>query len=237
MTSVILLNSFVDETQNENKFVYNSNNDQQVYNLLRLTIKDSVERLIDTRLPIHLLKCGCLLQRYPEDVCMCYARYEIIGMFEDKKSFACGKHLKMVLKTFLFPGLTIIYQGKYRCEINTPLPYYYPSKISFINNINQYITNRALKVPSFDVLDVFSKLISVQNSLLNPPLNYVYLTNKKYNDDEICSICHETMINTDSGILKGCLHQFHVHCMQKLINFNKKNCPLCRQDIVFENIT
>jgi hypothetical protein len=237
MTSVVLLNSFVDETQNDNTFVYDSNNDQQVYDLLRLTIKDSIDKSIKTRLPIHLLKCGCSLQTYPEDVCLCYALYEIVGMFEDKKKFACGKHLKMVLKTFVFPGLTIIYQGKYRCEINAPLPYYYPSKIIFINNINQYITKRALKVPSFDMLDVFSKLISVQNSLLNPPRNYVYLTSKKYNDDEICSICHETMINTDSGTLKGCLHQFHVHCMQKLMMLNLNKCPLCRQDIIVENIT
>ena len=56
----------------------------------------------------------------------------------------------------------------------------------------------------------------------------------------MCVICHESYDeNKDPTILLGCMHDFHIPCLQKWID-SKKNtsleasCPFCRKNITFE---
>lgn len=50
-----------------------------------------------------------------------------------------------------------------------------------------------------------------------------------------CCICREDYLeNTDKKtILIGCHHDFHIDCLQKWVNTNKKTCPTCRTGLHF----
>jgi len=50
-----------------------------------------------------------------------------------------------------------------------------------------------------------------------------------------CCICREDYLeNTDKKtILIGCHHDFHIDCLKKWVNQNKKSCPTCRNGIRF----
>ena len=50
-----------------------------------------------------------------------------------------------------------------------------------------------------------------------------------------CSICREDYLdNTDKKtILIGCHHDFHIDCLKKWVNQNKRSCPICRDGIRF----
>jgi len=44
--------------------------------------------------------------------------------------------------------------------------------------------------------------------------------------NEVCVICHERLIYTDTCVL-NCNHRFHLSCFLK---WKKRNCPLCREN-------
>ena len=50
-----------------------------------------------------------------------------------------------------------------------------------------------------------------------------------------CCICREDYLeNTDKKtILIGCHHDFHIDCLKKWVNQNKKSCPMCRTSLHF----
>jgi hypothetical protein len=50
-----------------------------------------------------------------------------------------------------------------------------------------------------------------------------------------CCICREEYLeNIDKKtILIGCHHDFHINCLNKWINTNKKSCPTCRSGLYF----
>lgn len=50
-----------------------------------------------------------------------------------------------------------------------------------------------------------------------------------------CCICREDYLeNTDKKtILIGCHHDFHIDCLKKWVNTNKKTCPICRTSLHF----
>lgn len=50
-----------------------------------------------------------------------------------------------------------------------------------------------------------------------------------------CSICREDYLdNTDKKtIIIGCHHDFHIDCLKKWVNQNKRSCPICRDGIRF----
>ena len=50
-----------------------------------------------------------------------------------------------------------------------------------------------------------------------------------------CCICREDYLeNTDKKtILIGCHHDFHIDCLKKWVNTNKKTCPICRTALHF----
>ena len=50
-----------------------------------------------------------------------------------------------------------------------------------------------------------------------------------------CSICREDYLdNTDKKtIIIGCHHDFHIDCLKKWVNQNKRSCPICRDGIHF----
>jgi hypothetical protein len=50
-----------------------------------------------------------------------------------------------------------------------------------------------------------------------------------------CCICREDYLeNIDKKtILIGCHHDFHVDCLKKWVNQNKKSCPTCRTGLQF----
>jgi len=55
----------------------------------------------------------------------------------------------------------------------------------------------------------------------------------------VCVICHESYNENNNSILLGCMHDFHIDCLQKWID-SKKNtssnasCPFCRKNITFD---
>lgn len=240
MTSVLL----IDEEDVNKPISYDiinkaslSNNDKNVYDLLESSIKSAVEISQNTSLPISMRKCGCPLLKDKETTCISYSMYEIIGIFEPTRKLACGKHLKQVLKSFIFPGLTIIYQGRFRVEINTPMPYYYPSHEEFVKRMNVFIESNSLQIPSFNMYNVFKNLLQYKKYKAEDT-NYVLLKkiSSESSNKDICCICHEFMDNTNSGSLTKCNHTFHVDCLQKLVNLKTYICPLCRCDIEVDNI-
>lgn len=240
MTSVLL----IDEDDVNRPISYDiinkasfPNNDRKVYDLLESSIKSAVEISQNTSLPISMRKCGCPLLKDNETTCISYSTYEIIGIFESTRKLSCGKHLRQVLKSFTFPGLTIIYQGRFRVEINTPMPYYYPSHEEFVKRMNVFIESNSLQVPSFDLYDVLKKLLECKK-YKTEDTDYVLLKkiSSESSNKDICCICHEFMDNINSGSLIKCNHIFHVHCLQKLVNSKIYTCPLCRCEIEVENI-
>jgi len=50
-----------------------------------------------------------------------------------------------------------------------------------------------------------------------------------------CSICREDYLdNIDKKtIIIGCHHDFHIDCLKKWVNQNKRSCPICRDGIRF----
>lgn len=212
-------------------------NDHEVINLLRSSLSNVVAEICQpTSLPINLRRCGCPLVKDPRNTCRAYSIYEIIGIFEPTRKFACGKHLRQVLKSsFTFPGLTIVYQGRFRSEINTPMSYNYPSHDVFVERMQKIIKNKGLSLPSFDISDIFRSLLPHGKYLTDESTKCVLLKKVDHNE-EICCICHETMDCDTSGCLKKCNHRFHVHCLQKLVDSNNYVCPLCRSVIHTEYI-
>jgi hypothetical protein len=108
-------------------------------------------------------------------------------------------------------------------------------------------------------MDVFDKLI-LQNEVIEnmqhlgyefdkentknlTSYNFYYLINhtniKEYDiEREIstsCCICREDYLENinKKTILIGCHHDFHVDCLKKWYNQNKKSCPSCRTSIHF----
>ena len=74
--------------------------------------------------------------------------------------------------------------------------------------------------------------------------NIAYLKKNKYNfksnktcsfgqNDEICSICHETLETNLSTT--SCNHTFHKNCLCNWLN-NKNTCPMCRTTFTPEEI-
>ena len=67
-----------------------------------------------------------------------------------------------------------------------------------------------------------------------------HLTIAEFTNREVsqcCSICHEKYEDelSKKTILTGCLHDFHIDCLQKWINRSANyNCPVCRCVIKFE---
>lgn len=45
-----------------------------------------------------------------------------------------------------------------------------------------------------------------------------------------CSICFNTLKN-ETKCVTNCNHEFCKNCMDKWLNYNKYNCPLCRQQV------
>lgn len=243
MTSVVLIHEENMDEPISYSMIMNSRvlrNDDKVIDLFKSSINDAIEISYTTGLPINLRRCGCPLLKDPENTCISYSLYEIVGMFESTRKFACGRHLRQVLKTFMFPGLAIVYKGRFRVEINTAMPYYYPSQEVFTRRMNSFIEQKSLKLPSFDISDVFKKLLPYGKSLTEITRKYVLL--KKYTVDErssnedICCICHETMDDINSGRLKNCNHKIHVKCLQKMLDSRIHTCPLCRSEIKIEKI-
>lgn len=230
-----------DETNNT-MITSKDKNDHEVINLFKSSLSNAVEICQPTSLPINLRRCGCPLVKDPQNTCRAYSLYEIIGIFEPTRRFACGKHLRQVLKSsFTFPGLTIVYQGRFRSEINTPMSYNYPSHDVFVERMQDFIKNKGLSVPSFDISDIFRSLLPHGKYLTDETTKCVLLKKVAYEDvnnykDEICCICHETMDCDTSGCLKKCNHRFHVHCLQKLVDSKNYVCPLCRTVIRTEYI-
>lgn len=220
----------------------NSENDDEVIGLLKSSLSDAVDICKPTSLPINLRRCGCPLITDPNNICQSYSLYEIVGIFEQTRKFACGKHLRKILKSsFTFPGLTIIYQGRFRSEINTPMPYYYPSYDVFVERMHVFLKNKGLSLPSFDISDIFKNLLPYGKCFTGESNKYILLEQKSHTSDEdnnqdICCICHEIMSHDKSGYLKKCNHRLHVNCLQKLIDSNSFMCPLCRTEITTEFI-
>lgn len=62
---------------------------------------------------------------------------------------------------------------------------------------------------------------------------------KKYDEEhevsQNCCICREDYSEEPDKktILIGCHHDFHIECLKKWINTNKRSCPICRTDLNF----
>ena len=57
-------------------------------------------------------------------------------------------------------------------------------------------------------------------------------------DENLCSICHESLGGDDTVSLIRCGHSFHQECTLKLAQHKHTNCPLCRQEILnFKSIS
>lgn len=56
-------------------------------------------------------------------------------------------------------------------------------------------------------------------------------------ENEMCSICQEDLIGISNILTTKCNHKFHTDCYMKYINSSHKNCcPICRQNIIEENL-
>ena len=53
---------------------------------------------------------------------------------------------------------------------------------------------------------------------------------KKYNNQEICSICLEYIENNHKSKYTECGHKFHTRCLHDWIMINN-TCPICRHEI------
>ena len=98
--------------------------------------------------------------------------------------------------------------------------------------LEDIFNDRSINEPA---MSPFDKLI-LQNEIID---NMGYLGYKDYDKErEIsmsCCICREDYLdNTDKKtILIGCHHDFHIDCLKKWVNQNKKSCPTCRNGIRF----
>ncbi len=53
---------------------------------------------------------------------------------------------------------------------------------------------------------------------------------KKYNKQDICSICLENIQKNDKSQYTECGHRFHTHCLYDWLMLNN-TCPICRHEI------
>jgi len=57
---------------------------------------------------------------------------------------------------------------------------------------------------------------------------------REYCSSKTCCICLDELHDRNISIL-SCGHIFHFHCIQSWIHLPKKDCPLCREIVIFGN--
>ncbi len=55
-------------------------------------------------------------------------------------------------------------------------------------------------------------------------------------NNDICAICHETIINNDDCTYTPCFHKYHSKCLALWIEkFSNNTCPLCNSSVSARN--
>lgn len=100
--------------------------------------------------------------------------------------------------------------------------------INKVKKLYQYIYEEEMKTASEKTYQL--EKLCVDCIFGKKPLNN-YIINHKTIKEEECPICYTNFdIDEEVGLLR-CGHKYHNKCISEWINFDGKNCPLCRTNI------
>lgn len=88
-----------------------------------------------------------------------------------------------------------------------------------MKEFNKYKKNY-LKPFNKDRIEDMRKTISINSILSDSSSN---------DEDNLCCICFENLLDKNIVTLTNCEHQFHIECIRKWL-FDSNICPLCKSD-------
>ena len=94
------------------------------------------------------------------------------------------------------------------------------------NICEHHMGNTDRRIYNDRTLRIYNYYSKKENFIIKDSLEYINETNTQN-----CSICLEKYKINETIIKLNCKHEFHKECLEKWLQNDKKDCPLCRSEI------